>query len=151
MADEVITREINEAVRQLLQAGRGMQATLGRRLGVRVTDVQAMDHVAAAAEPMGPVELGHRLGIRSASATALVNRLVAAGHLRRTVNPEDGRRVVVESTTEGRVEVRGQLAPMLDDLTRIGDDLDEAQAAIVLAYLRQATDAIHRYAYGEEP
>lgn len=126
-----------------------MQAALSRGLGLRVIDVQAMDHVGSA-EPMGPGELGDRLGIRSASAVALVDRLVEAGHLRREPDPTDRRRVRLVPTAEGRARVRAQLAPMLDQLTTVIQQLDEDQAAAVLRFLEQAAATMRDYATASE-
>ncbi|WP_020500240.1 MarR family winged helix-turn-helix transcriptional regulator [Sciscionella marina] len=143
--DDQTGRAIGLELRRVLQTGREMQATLARGLGLRVTDVQAVDHVASSEEPMGTVELGDRLGIRSASAAVLVDRLVAAGHLVREPDPADRRRVTLTPTAHGRTEVRAQLAPMLDALTGVIGRLDESQAETVLWFLRQAAAVMHTY------
>jgi len=140
-----IARDISRSLRDLLQAGRGVQTTLARRLGVGVTDVQAVSHLVESPEPLGTVELGNRLGIRSASATVLVDRLEAAGHLSRTAHPDDRRRVVLRPTDTARAEVREALAPLLASLGGIVADLDDEQAAVVLGFLRDATRAIGEF------
>ncbi|MCP2181985.1 DNA-binding transcriptional regulator, MarR family [Prauserella alba] len=146
VVDERTGRAVGLELRRVLQAGREMQAALARRLGVRVTDVQAMDHVAATDEPLGTVELGDRLGMRSASAAALVSRLIEAGHVVRESHPADRRRVVLTPTVHGRAEVRDQLAPMLDELTAVIGALDDAEAATVLRFLQQAGAVMRSYA-----
>ncbi|HEX7303818.1 MarR family winged helix-turn-helix transcriptional regulator [Lentzea sp.] len=140
------TREVGLAVRRMLQAGREMQAAMARRLGVRITDVQAVDHVVSADSPLGPVELGDRLGIRSASATVLVDRLVGAGHLTRAPDPRDRRRVVLGATDHARDEVRRALTPLLHDVAAITDRLDDEQVATVLGFLTDLTEALRDYA-----
>ncbi len=140
------SREISLALRRMLQAGREMQSAMAQRLGVRLTDVQAVDHVVSAAEPIGTVELGQRLGIRSASATVLVDRLVAAGHLTRERDTRDGRRVVLDTTDHARHEIRKALAPLLADVDTITVSLTDDQAATVLAFLTAVTAAMHGYA-----
>lgn len=115
-----------------------MQSVVARELGVRVTDVQAVDHVSSAEEPLGTVELGDRLGMRSASAAVLVDRLVDAGHLVRERDPGDRRRVTLTATAHSRAEVRAQLAPMIDELTEVIAQLDQHQAGAVLWFLEQA-------------
>ena len=142
-------REINLALRRVLQAGREMQGALARRLGVRVTDVQAVDQVVSSPDPLGPVELGNRLGMRSASATALVDRMVAAGHLERTPDPRDRRRVALRATDHAREEVRLALTPLVDSITEIAGRLDDNQARTVLDFLLEVTDAMHDYALGD--
>jgi DNA-binding MarR family transcriptional regulator len=146
--DQAAAREINLALRRVLQAGREMQSAMARRLGVRVTDVQAVDHVVSSADPLGPVELGNRLGIRSASATALVHRMVTAGHLERTPDPLDRRRVALRVTDHARDEVRLALTPLVDAVTEIADRLDDDQVRTVLGFLSDVTDAMHDYAAG---
>ncbi|MFD9739713.1 MarR family winged helix-turn-helix transcriptional regulator [Umezawaea sp. NPDC059074] len=145
MDEPDIARDISRSLRDLLQAGRGVQTTLARRLGVGVTDVQAVSHLVESPEPLGTVELGNRLGIRSASATVLVDRLEAAGHLSRTAHPDDRRRVVLRPTDTARAEVREALAPLLASLGGIVADLDDDQAAAVLGFLRDATRAIGEF------
>ena len=66
-----VCRGIAMALRDLLRAGREMREAMGARLGVGETDLVAMDHIAREPSHLGPVELGRRLGITSASATVL--------------------------------------------------------------------------------
>lgn len=143
------TREMGLAVRRTLQAGREMQAAMARRIGLRITDVQAVDQVVSAEGPFGTVELGDRLGIRSASATVLVDRLVNAGHLTRSEDPRDRRRVVLAATDHARAEVRQALAPLLQEVAAITGRLDDEQSAIVLAFLTDLTAAMRDYASAE--
>jgi DNA-binding MarR family transcriptional regulator len=145
MADEHAVAQISLALRRVLQAGREMQAALARRLGVRVTDVAALDHVVSADDPLGTTELGDRLGIRSASAAVLVDRLVAARHLRRRPHPGDRRRVILAATEHARGQVRHELAPLVDELATITRRLDDEQAATVLSFLTDAAAAMRRF------
>lgn len=108
-----MAREIGLAVRALVLTDREMQLALARRLGVGLTDVRAMEELVGSTEPLGPVELGNRLGIRSASATVLVDRLAAAGHLERVRHPEDRRRITLHLTERARSEFRAALGPLL--------------------------------------
>jgi DNA-binding MarR family transcriptional regulator len=120
------------------------EAALARRLHVGVTDVQALQVLTG--RDVGTVGLGAALGIRSASATALADRLQAAGHLRRVAHPTDGRRVVLELTASARAEVRTALRPLLDAIDGIVADLDDAEQVVVQRFLRRATAAITDFA-----
>lgn len=130
----------------MLQAGRVMQAAVARRIGVHVTDVQAVDHVVSAEQPLGTVELGNRLGLRSASATVLVDRLVAAGRLTRSPDPVDRRRVVLTATDHARGEIRAALDPVLRDVAEITARLDADQVATVVAFLTDVAAVMRGYA-----
>lgn len=145
MDEPDIASDISRSLRDLLRVGRGVETTLARRLGVGVTDVQAVSHLVESGEPLGPVELGNRLGIRSASATVLVDRLEAAGHLRRTDHPEDRRRVVLRPTESARAEVREALVPLLRSIAGVVAALDEGEAVVVRDFLRDATRAIGEF------
>lgn len=149
MADERTAGEIGLALRRVLQVGREMQTALAHRLGVRLTDVQAVDHVVSADHPVGTVELANRLGIRSASAAVLVDRLVTAGHLTRSAHPSDRRRVTLEATDEARQRVREALTPLLKDIAAITADLDDDQAATILEFLADVTTVMRAYAAAE--
>ena len=64
-------------VRALMNAARELTARMSRELGMNATDMVALDLLDVHG-PMGAAELARRLGIRSASATVLVDRLEAA-------------------------------------------------------------------------
>jgi DNA-binding MarR family transcriptional regulator len=140
-----VTNDLGSSLREVLQAGRHMQSAMAARLGLRITDLQAIDHVVSAPEPIGTVELGERLGMRSASATVLVDRLVAAGHLVRRPHPADRRRITLAATSHAQQEVRRVLAPLLTDLTAIGARLGHHDLAVVLDVLGEIAAALRDY------
>ncbi len=140
--------EPTRALRRVQQAGVEANQELARRLGVGITDVAALEHLSAASSPLGPVELGHRLGIRSASATALVDRLEQSGHVRREARPDDRRRVALVPSEDSGVAVMAALAPMLADIEAAAARLTESEAAAVTQFLTEAADAMRRYAGG---
>ncbi len=142
MIDEQARDEIATALRHLLQAGREMHTAMARRLDLRMIDLQAIDHVVTAVRPLGPVELARRLGIRSASASVLVDRLVEAGHLARVPDPDDGRRTRLVATEHARSEALRALAPLLSGISALTDALDEHDARVVRDFLRGATTAM---------
>ncbi len=115
---------------------------MARHLKMGETDLAAMDELVTSPVPMGPVELGHRLGIRSASATVLVDRLEAVGHLHRQPHASDRRRVVLEASDSAIAEVGEMLTPLLIAMGQIVDRLDPVQAELVLAFLRDVTVAM---------
>jgi DNA-binding MarR family transcriptional regulator len=95
--------------------------------------------------PLGPVELGARLGLRSASATALVDRLEAMGHVERRPHPSDRRRLVVVPTEHARREAAGALQPLIDGLDEVAAGMTEAEQEVVRRYLERAAAAMRDY------
>jgi DNA-binding MarR family transcriptional regulator len=144
VADDVETRERRHwqaaeptwALWEMMRAATDAGHALARRLGLPDNDVRAMSVLVDSEHPVGPVELGNRLGMRSASATELVDRLEAVGHVRRARHPRDRRRVVVEVTESGRHAVLTELGPLLARFDRVAEAMDAEGRAAVVAYLR---------------
>ncbi len=141
-------QQIALAMRHLVQAGRDMHLAMARRLGVGETDLAAMDVMVSSPAPLGPVELGHRLGISSASATALVDRLESVGHVRRESHPSDRRRITLHASETARAEVRDVLSPLLHAIDDLTGRLSPADRRIVLAFLDEVTAAMRDFADG---
>ncbi len=138
--------EVAVALRDVQRAAAETRQALARRLNMGVSDVAAMDQLIFAAEPLGPVELGNRLGMRSASATALVDRLERAGHLRRVPHPSDRRRQTLAPTEHAITEVATALRPLIDAVSAAAAELTPEQAAVVTQFLRTASRIMHDFA-----
>jgi DNA-binding MarR family transcriptional regulator len=121
------------------------------RLGLGVSDLVALDLLLQSPRLLGPVELGHRLGIRSASATTLVDRLEHAGHIVRTADPVDRRRQALVVTDHARIEARTALGPMIADLHRAAADLTNDEAEAVVRYLESAAEIMRAHADDAAP
>ena len=137
--------ETARALRDALRIAGDTRAALARRLGLDATDAAAIDHLVSSPEPLGPVELGNRLGIRSASATTLVDRLVQAGHVARTPHPHDRRRLSLQVTESAVGEVLEALRPMLVGVDRAVARLTPEQAEAATAFLREVTEVMREY------
>jgi DNA-binding MarR family transcriptional regulator len=124
------------ALWQVLRAAVDAGHAMAERLQLPYNDVRALEMIAQAEVGFGPVELGDRLGMRSASATELVHRLEASGYVRRSRHPTDRRRIVLELTEQGRRDVLAALEPLLDRLDRVAAGIDAQASAAVVAYLR---------------
>ena len=142
--DGPVALRVNLALRELLALAHDVQLALARRLDLGPTDVQALQHLAFGT-PMGTVDLAHALKIRSASATVLVDRLEAAGHVRRTPHPSDRRRITLTIAEAARAEVRVALAPLVDAVTRLTEGLEPGQAEVVARFLGDTTEILRRY------
>ncbi|MDW3845909.1 MarR family transcriptional regulator [Micromonospora sp. BRA006-A] len=137
--------EASRALRDVLRLAGDTRAALARRLGLNATDAAAIDHLVSSPEPLGPVELGNRLGIRSASATTLVDRLVQAGHVARTPHPHDRRRLSLQVTESAVGEVLEALRPMLVGVDRAVARLTPEQAEATTAFLREVSEVMREY------
>jgi DNA-binding MarR family transcriptional regulator len=140
--------ELSEALREVLTLTQLARAALAERLGMPLTNVEAVEHVVmarGAGEPIGPVELSRRLGITSAAGTQSVNRLVTEGHMARRPHPHDGRRQVLDVTPSGFDHVMGELAPLLGLLFGAADGLSAEERAGAVRYLEHVASAYRTY------
>ena len=136
------------ALREVLTLTSLARTVLARRLGLSVHDVEAMEQVMVAGEPLGPVELSRRLGVTSAAATQSVHRLQAAGHVVRTPHPADGRRQVLEVTPSGAAHVFSELGPLLRLSARASEGMSAADRAAVHRFLDGIADAYREFITG---
>ena len=136
------------ALREVLTLTSLARTVLARRLGLSVHDVEAMEHVMLAREPLGPVELSRRLGVTSAAATQSVHRLQAAGHVVRNAHPDDRRRQVLAVTPSGAAHVFTELGPLLALSARASEGLSEPERAAVQRFLTGIADAYREFIAG---
>ncbi|ANS79650.1 Transcriptional regulator, MarR family [Serinicoccus hydrothermalis] len=131
-----------DALRRLLDSGRRANPALARRAGLTHTELAVLEHVMD--EPVGPTELAQRLGVTSAAASGIVDRLVARGHAQRQPHPTDRRRTAVVATDSGREELMGHLVPMFSELQQVDAELTEEEREVVLRFLLAADRAVGR-------
>lgn len=129
-----------DALQELTDIAAMLPAAVARKAALSTSELHAMRHLMD--QPLGPVELARRLGVTSAAASGVVDRLVSHGHVARRPHPDDGRRTVVSLTDSGRLEVIHRMAPMFEALARLDGDLSAADREVVERYLRGATDAM---------
>jgi DNA-binding MarR family transcriptional regulator len=129
------TGEIAVQLHRLAVATAAVDSLIAHRLGVSSTEYVALKHVLAAAEPIGPGRLARLLGMTSGSATALVDRLEAEGHLVRVRHGQDRRRVVLQASPATVSSVTRELAPLVADVTELSSSFDGAQLTAIHRFL----------------
>lgn len=113
---------------------------MARRADLSASELHALRHLSVA--PLGPAELAQRLGVTTAAASGVVDRLAGHGHVERRAHPTDGRRTEVVLTDAGRSAALELMRPMFEALARLDQGLDEHERAVVDRYLAGAAAAI---------
>jgi DNA-binding MarR family transcriptional regulator len=131
-----------QLLRRLLDAAGHVGPAVARRAGMTHHDLAALELLVRGDH--GPSDLGRHLGVTSAAASGIVDRLVARGHVERVPHPEDGRRTQVVMTAAGRAEVVRHLQPMFQALVELDEGLDERDRVVVDRYLAGALAAVER-------
>jgi DNA-binding MarR family transcriptional regulator len=147
MAEQPTPEEVSRALWHVTRATQDANLAFAGRLALGRNDVAALE-VLMNEGPLGPVELGHRLGMRSASATALVDRLEAAGHVERVRDPGDRRRITVVPTPHAHEEAGAAVGPLLAGLHAAASALSPAEREVVVRYLGDVLTALRAYSAG---
>jgi len=109
-------------------------------MAVGPNDLSALQHIMMT-PGTGPREIATLLGITTASSTALVDRLEAAGHLTKNPHHSDRRRLVLEATDAASAELGMHLAPLFQTMGKIAADLSPEEREAVVKFLSQASEA----------
>jgi DNA-binding MarR family transcriptional regulator len=128
------------ALRELLAVGGQVAPAVARRAALTHHELQALEVVME--DAVGPAQIARELGVTSAAASGIVDRLVARGHVTRQPHTSDRRRTQVVITDTGREEVIGYLMPMFASLARLDSALSDDERAVITRYLHGATAAI---------
>jgi DNA-binding MarR family transcriptional regulator len=92
-----------------------LHQAIADRLGLNPTDHKCLGLLVDAGRPVTPGELATLTGLTSGAVTGVVDRLEAAGFVRRTRDPEDRRKVGIEVVFE---RVKRQVFPVFEQLAR---------------------------------
>ncbi|MER5685649.1 MarR family transcriptional regulator [Streptomyces sp. NPDC002205] len=117
------------------------QAEFASRHGMHPTDVRALicllDAERAGTDATAGW-LGAQLGLNSAGTTAVIDRLERLGHLTRTRDPRDRRRVLLTVDPRAVELGRSFFGPLIDNTVAVLHDFDESETAAVRRFLSAA-------------
>jgi DNA-binding MarR family transcriptional regulator len=119
--------------------------------GLNRTDVRALVAIMDAArrgEALTAGRLGEAVDLRSASVTALVDRLEKVGHVRRVRDADDRRRVALEMSDSAMAVGAEHFGGLARDLTAAMEDYTDDELAVVRRWLTDMTDVITRHSRG---
>ena len=127
---------IAEQLREVASLSTQFHKHVGHSLSVNDTDLAAMEHLMMNG-PRTPTDLAHHLGISTAAATVMVDRLTAVGHVHREPHAHDRRKVVVVPTPASVLAAFETLAPMFSGVAQVTARLDESDHAVVTQFLSE--------------
>ncbi|NMO04324.1 MarR family transcriptional regulator [Gordonia sp. TBRC 11910] len=122
-----------------------MAADFSGSSGLHTTDIRALILLLddqRGERSSSPGTLGSRLGLNTASTTALLDRLETRGFVRRERHPTDRRRVVVSVTDHAVAVGRDFFGPTIDRLTTILDGYPRRDADAVARFVGDAVAAV---------
>lgn len=124
-----------------------MNALLATAAGISVTDLDALEHLEADG-PLTQRELGDRLALTSGAITMLVDRLEAAGWVRRRPHPTDRRYLLVELTAQALASAPPALAAYHADVRALAAKVPLSSRKAISGFLQAAAQAASNAADG---
>ncbi|GAA4680651.1 MarR family winged helix-turn-helix transcriptional regulator [Pseudonocardia yuanmonensis] len=133
--------EVARAVRDLVLAGDRYRGEVGRSAGLGPSAVTTLALLYLEG-PATPGRIARHLGITTASATQLLDRLEAAEHVRRRPNPADRRSCLVELRPAGHRYVAATYGDFRERIHRVVAGLPGEDVAAVAGFLRAASNIL---------
>jgi DNA-binding MarR family transcriptional regulator len=99
-------------LREVIEHSAEYSRMVGAQLDVNETDFEAMEQLIAHG-PMTAGDLAKAVGISPGSATVMIDRLVAVGHVTRERNPDDRRGVLVYPNPDSVAEAWKHIRPIV--------------------------------------
>ncbi len=116
--------------------------------GLNRTDVRALVAIMDAArggESLTAGRVGDAVDLSSASVTALLDRLEKVGHIRRTRDADDRRRVVLEMSDSAMAAGAEHFGRLQRDLAAAMEGYSDDELAVVRRFLEDMTAAIEHH------
>lgn len=115
-----------EAARKLIVYSGGLaKGSLGTARAASVGEGPVLQYLVDNGEPMNPSVLADTLGYTRPRMTRILDALVAKGHVERSNDPDDRRKVIVMATEEGKCHVESSsgngVAAVASQLSALGD------------------------------
>ena len=128
------------ALRKVNWQGSILGQTVAIRLGLSESDIEALELlVDTGSETAG--RLAELMGLTTGAVTRMIDRLEQAGYVRRTTDPADRRRVVVQPVPERL----GEIEPLLEGVGAITarelEGYTAEQRELISGFLQRVTDA----------
>jgi DNA-binding MarR family transcriptional regulator len=138
MAREELIKTIIDKYRELSTETIVFHQGVADVLGVHISDHKCLDLIYRfGAMPAG--RLGELTGLTTGAVTGMIDRLEEAGYVRRTNDPADRRRTIVESTKNRKLErkIEGIFMPLHERMHKLLSSYSDRE----LAFLLDATTA----------
>jgi DNA-binding MarR family transcriptional regulator len=108
-------------------------------LGLHPVDLQCLNLITLAREPLTPGQIAHSAGLATSSTTRVLDRLQNAGYIERDRDQGDRRKVLIHPDPEKIARLSGLYQPQRSGLATVTDGLSDGELASVLRFLRAAS------------
>lgn len=138
-------RRLQAGLRRLTRVLDRLNDAVGSQVELLPADLEVLDLLDREG-PMSPRHVTDRTGVHPATLTGILDRLERGGWVRRSPDPTDRRRVVLEAVTDRGGELLRLYSPMNKALTSLAADYQPNELAAIIDFLERAADAGERSA-----
>jgi DNA-binding MarR family transcriptional regulator len=131
-----VVRRLALEVRALTAAADMFNRDMARRTGVNTTDMRALE-LLGRRQGMTAGELAIELHLTTGAVTGVIDRLERAGYARRLPDPNDRRRLLVETTDATAARDAEVFGPLLGTTQEALDALSDQELAVIGRFLDQ--------------
>jgi DNA-binding MarR family transcriptional regulator len=140
-----LVERVARAAADFGEASGAVDGAVAARLAVNGTDLRIVGLVHEAGS-LSAGALASAVRLSPAATTTAVQRLVAAGHLVRAIDPDDRRRTVLTLTDSAAEEIRRGYGPVAAEGVRLLAGYRPDELALVERFLREGIDLQRRHA-----
>lgn len=112
-------------------------------LGISASELDALGLVCSSAG-ISPGQLASELEVTSGSVTPIIDHLIQAGYVQRSVHPTDRRRHLVNASPGGRHACASAREELEQVLCPAGEHPSEHEQTVVAGYLAATTQSLRR-------
>jgi DNA-binding MarR family transcriptional regulator len=142
--DETI-QAINEKFREISTETIMFHQAVADVLGLHITDHKCLDFIYRfGAMPAG--KLAELTGLTTGAVTGIIDRLEEAGYVRRTNDPKDRRRTIVEPTRNKKLErkIEALFTPLHDRMHKLLSSYSDSELAFLLDATTEMLEQTHQ-------
>ncbi len=130
-----VLREVRRMTAQSVLIGDAVSA----RFGLNSTDLECMD-LALLSGGATAGEIARATGLTTGAITGVIDRLEAAGYVRRERDPDDRRKVVVRALPAMTRRIAPVYESLQREMTKLWSRYDDAELAVILDFLTRSCD-----------
>jgi DNA-binding MarR family transcriptional regulator len=145
MRREEVIQAINEKFREISTETIMFHQAVADVLGLHITDHKCLDFIYRfGAMPAG--KLAELTGLTTGAVTGIIDRLEEAGYVRRTNDPKDRRRTIVEPTRNKKLErkIEALFTPLHDRMHKILSSYSDSELAFLLDATTEMLEQTHQ-------
>ncbi len=136
-----ITDRIAAGMRSIIANAVLTNERIARGVGLNVVDLQTFGIILDSRRPMTAGEISARTALPTSTTTRVIDRLEKVGFVRRSSDPSDRRKVVVEAIPERLASFQNAYAGIVDGVRQLHTGFDAAELEVVARYIEAMNEA----------